>query len=343
MSGHEVDAFIVTSSANRYYLSGFSGSAGTVVIGHGEALLFVDFRYTEQAREQAPDFEVILYRDELWTAVANRLSAAGYKKVGFESKQVTFASHVEMQKKIAASLVPIADLPEKQRAVKDKREIDRLKRGAGELDGAYEYILGYTRPGMTEKDVALELETYLRRRGAEKAAFPYIVASGLRGAMPHGVASDKLISEGELVTIDFGAVYNRYATDMTRTFALGSTSRKHSQVYDLVNEARLKAAEGIKPGMTGREADALARSHLEKAGYGDYFGHGLGHGVGLETHELPLLSPRSEAVLEEGMIVTIEPGVYIPGWGGVRLEDMALITSNGLELLTESPLGLIII
>lgn len=343
MKSEKLDAFLIGSPANRFYLSGFTGSAGTLLIGTDKAFLFVDFRYSAQAREEAPCFESCLYKNDLWAAVSDRITDRGYKNVGFEAKQVTFAGREEMQEKIAADLFPLGDLPEKQRAVKNKEEIDLLKRGAGELDRGYEYILGCIRPGMAEKELALELEIFLRRRGAEKAAFPYIVASGLRGAMPHGVASDKLITEGELVTVDFGAVYSGYATDMTRTFAVGSANRKQRQVYNLVNEARQIAAEGIKPGMTGREADALARSHLEKAGYGEYFGHGLGHGVGLETHELPQLSPRSEAVLEEGMIVTIEPGVYIPGWGGVRLEDMALIRKDGVELLTGSPLELMII
>jgi Xaa-Pro aminopeptidase len=337
------DAFMVSNDVNRRYLSGFDGSAGTLLISQEKAYLVTDFRYIEQATVQAEDFEVKKRGDDLHQSMAQLLAECGWSKIAFESKQVSYAEYIEMKDKLGVELIPLDGAVEKLRMIKNKGELEILRSGAHELDNAFSYICTRLRPGVTEKEIDLELEFYLRRNGAEAASFRFIVASGERGALPHGAATTKQLAHGELVTIDFGAVYNGYATDMTRTVAIGSTDQRQREIYGIVEKARSAAAAFVKPGIKANEADQVARDIIEKAGYGSYFGHGLGHGVGLETHEQPTLNPRSTTVLEPGMVVTVEPGIYLPGWGGVRIEDMVLVTADGAELLTRSPRELITI
>lgn len=338
-----IDAVLITSRLNRRYLSGFDGTAGVLLIDHGSALLITDFRYTEQAARQAEQFEVVRYKDDLIKAMVPFIKNAGWKKLGFEAKDVVYSLYKDLHKKLPVELVPLDQSAEKQRMIKDDAELAILRNGAEILDGAFNYICSLIRPGMTEKEVALELELYLLKQGSEEKSFSFIVASGKRGAMPHGVASQKKLINGELITIDFGAVFDGYATDMTRTIALGSVGLHESKIYDIVKEAQQQGALAVKPGLRGKEVDAVARAVIDQAGYGEYFGHGLGHGVGLETHEEPVLNPRSSTVLKSGMVVTVEPGIYIPEWGGVRIEDMVLVTKEGMELLTGSSRELIIL
>lgn len=337
------DAFMVSNDVNRRYLSGFDGSAGTLLISQEKAYLVTDFRYIEQATAQAEGFEVKKRGDDLHQSMAQLFAECGWSKIAFESKQVSYAEYIEMKEELGVELIPLDGAVEKLRMIKNKRELEILRSGAQELDRAFRYICTKLRPGVTEKEIDLELEFYLRRNGAEAAAFRFIVASGERGALPHGTATTKKLAHGELVTIDFGAVYDGYATDMTRTVAIGSTVQRQREIYGIVEEARSAAAAFVKPGIKANEADQVARDIIEKAGYGAYFGHGLGHGVGLETHEQPTLNPRSTTLLEPGMVITVEPGIYIPGWGGVRIEDMVLVTAEGAELLTRSPRELITI
>jgi len=338
-----IDAVLITSQLNRRYLSGFDGTAGVLLIDQNKALLMTDFRYIEQAARQAEQFEVMRFKDDLIKALVPLIRSAGWEKLGFEAKQVVCSFYRDMKKKLPVELIPLDESAEKQRMIKDDTELDILSRGAEILDGAFNYICSLIKPGMTEKEVALELEVYLLKQGAEEKSFSFIVASGKRGAMPHGVASQKKLVNGELITIDFGAVFEGYATDMTRTVALGNVSLHESKIYDIVKEAQHEGALAVKPGLRGKEVDAVARGIIDRAGYRDYFGHGLGHGVGLETHEEPVLNPRSSTVLKPGMVVTVEPGIYIPEWGGVRIEDMVVVTTDGMEPLTKSSRELIIL
>lgn len=338
-----LEAILVTHPANRYYLSGFDGSNGVLLIGQEEALLFTDFRYLEQAEKQSPYFKICPWKSKLGEALSPYMAAAGWDTLVFEEEQVTYSLYSELKETLPLELLPRKGLVEELRAVKSGAEVASLRRGAAVMDRAFEYLLNLAKPGMTEQEVALDLEYYLRRQGSEGALFRYIVASGERGSLPHGIASEKRLASGELVTVDFTGTFESYATDMTRTFALGEPGARAREIYETVRLAQQEARQKIKPGMTGVEADALARNLIKKAGYGEYFGHGLGHGLGLEVHERPTLSPRSETTLVPGMVVTIEPGIYIPGWGGVRIEDMVLITSGGAESLTGCPRELIVI
>ncbi len=338
-----IDAMLITDPVNRLYLSGFEGSSGVLLIGRDEAFLVTDFRYLEQAAAQAGHFSVRRWQDDLYKNLVPIINEAGWKKIGFEAKNVIFSAYQEMQEKLPVELIPVEDAVEKKRMRKSEAEIEALRSGARVLDRAYEFILSFIKPGLPEKQLALELEIFLLRQGAQERSFQFIVASGERGAMPHGTASNRLMREGELVTIDYGAVFNSYATDMTRTLALGRIDQKQRDLYNLVLEAQQEAVKAVKPGMKASELDAVARNIIDQAGYANYFGHGLGHGIGLETHEQPVLNPRSVTVLEPGMTVTIEPGIYIKGWCGIRIEDMVAVTENGGEVLTKSPRDLTVI
>jgi Xaa-Pro aminopeptidase len=339
----KIDAVIITNPYNRRYLSGFDGSAGVLLISLEKALLITDFRYVEQAAAQAKQFTIHRWQDNLIGSLAMLIDNEDWSKIGFESKHVVYSIYDEMKEKLPVELVSLSDTAEKQRMIKNEDELAALRFGTKILDQAFKHICSFIRPGITEREVALELEIYLLRQGAEEKSFHFIVASGKRGAMPHGTASTKELTRGELITIDFGAVFGGYATDMTRTVALGAVSQRQIEIYDIVKEAQQKASLAIKPGLKGREVDAVARDTIVKAGYGEYFGHGLGHGIGLETHEQPVLNPQSNTVLKAGMVVTVEPGIYIPEWGGVRIEDMVVVTKSSVNLLTSSPRELIII
>jgi len=338
-----LEAILITHPANRFYISGFSGSNGVLLISAAEAFLFTDFRYLEQAEKQSPHFEICSWQGKLSDALRPYIGAAGWKTLGFEEEHLSYSLHRELKEGLPLELLPLKGLVEELRAVKSEAEVEILRRGAAIMDRAFDFLLNLIKPGMTEREVALELEFFIRRQGSGGTLFSYIVASGERGSLPHAIASDKPLRSGELVTIDFTGTFDSYATDMTRTIALGEPGARAREIYETVRLAQQEAREKIRPGMTGIEADALARELIKEAGFGEYFGHGLGHGLGLEVHEQPVLSPRSESTLAPGMVVTIEPGIYIPGWGGVRIEDMVLITSGGAESLTASPRELIVI
>ncbi len=343
---HDIDGLIVTSGKNRRYLSGFTGSSGVLVISEKEAKLITDFRYMDQAAEQARDFEVIKHTAAIQEKAVQAAAEMGIKKAGFEQDHLTFAQYRTYEKYICSKdteLVPISGLIEKLRLIKDNSEIKILKEAAQIADAAFSHITSYIRPGLTELEVSNELEFFMRKNGASSSSFDIIVASGYRSALPHGVASQKKISEGELVTLDFGAYYKGYCSDITRTVAVGEISSELRKIYETVYEAQARGMQGIKPGMTGRQADALTRDYITEQGYGENFGHSTGHGIGLEVHEGPSLAVHSDIVLEAGMIVTVEPGIYVSGLGGVRIEDDALITEQGNESLTHSSKELLIL
>ncbi|MFB1098967.1 M24 family metallopeptidase [Terribacillus sp. JSM ZJ617] len=341
MEKKNLDAFIVTSAQNRRYISGFTGSAGLLIITKSKQLFLTDFRYIEQATEQAPDFEIIEHKQSIIQEASAQLLKEGAQQAGFEHEDVTFALYQQFQNAVHADLIPASGLIEELRLIKSEAELAIMKTAAEIADAAYTHILTFVKPGMKEIEVSNELEFFMRKQGATQSSFDTIVASGYRSALPHGVASDKEIQKGELVTLDYGALYNGYCSDITRTFAVGEISDKLREIYDIVLEANLRGVAGVKPGITGKEADALTRDYISEKGYGQYFGHSTGHGLGMDVHESPALSFRSDTVLKPGMVVTVEPGIYIPEVGGCRIEDDLVLTADGSERLTFSTKDLI--
>ncbi|WP_404458514.1 M24 family metallopeptidase [Sutcliffiella horikoshii] len=338
-----IDALLITSGKNRQYITGFTGSAGVAVVTEDKAVFITDFRYTEQAAKQCEGFEIVQHKGGLVDEIANVVKDLGVAKLGFEQDHVTFSTYLNYKTTIKADLVPVSGVIEKLRLIKSEQEIKILKEATQIADAAFEHILTYIKPGLTELDVSNELESFMRKQGAVSSSFDIIVASGYRSALPHGVASDKVIEKGEFVTLDFGAYYKGYNSDITRTLAVGEPSDELKTIYDIVLEAQLRGMRGIKAGITGREADALTRDYITEKGYGEYFGHSTGHGLGMEVHEGPSLSVKSETVLEPGMIVTVEPGIYVAGLGGVRIEDDTIVTETGNETLSFSTKELIIL
>ncbi len=337
LTEHRLDGIWIQKPENRTYMTGFTGSAGIAVITPHEAVLLADFRYVEQAAQEAPGFEVVKAERQIIDTLARVVKERVLTRIGFESDAVTYKEHREYTERLAPTeLVPI-DGVDRLRWVKEPEELSRIKKAVEIADGAFAHIQAHLRPGAVERDVATELEFYMRRHGAQKEAFESIVASGPRSSRPHGHASDRVMRRGEFVTLDFGAVYESYASDCTRTVVLGEASPRQREIYNIVLEAQRAASAGLKPGITGRDADALARAVIVGAGYGDAFGHGLGHGIGLALHEGPTLSPRGDATLEPGMVVTVEPGIYLAEWGGVRIEDVVVITDRGCQNLTAAP------
>ncbi|MTH52367.1 M24 family metallopeptidase [Bacillus mangrovi] len=339
-----IQAMLITSEYNRRYITGFTGSAGVALVSDTKAIFITDFRYTEQAAKQAGGFEIVQHSGPIMKEAAEQVKKLGITKLGFEQDHLTFSQHRQYAEAMAGTeLIPVSGAVEKLRLIKSPAEIKILKEAAGIADAAYAHILHFVRPGLKEIDVANELEFFMRKNGAASSSFDIIVASGYRSALPHGTASEKVIESGDFITLDFGAYYKGYCSDITRTFAAGEPSDKMKEIYSIVLEAQLRAMNGIKAGMTGREADALTRDLITEKGYGDHFGHSTGHGLGLEVHEGPALSHRSDTVLEPGMVVTVEPGIYLAGIGGVRIEDDTVVTEDGNESLTSSPKELIIL
>lgn len=324
-------------------MTNFTGSAGVVLISTENAQFITDFRYIEQATKQCEGYEIVQHKGSLPDEVAKQVKKLGIKKLGFEQDHLSYSSFKAYEKAIGAELVPVSGVVEKLRLIKTESEIKILKEAADIADAAFKHILEFIRPGVTELEVSNELEFFMRKAGAISSSFDIIVASGYRSALPHGVASDKIIETGDFVTLDFGAYYKGYVSDITRTVAVGKPDDKLKEIYGIVLEAQLRGLAGIKPGMTGKEADALTRNFIAQKGYGENFGHSTGHGIGLEVHEGPALSIKSDTVLEPGMVVTVEPGIYIPGLGGVRIEDDTLITKDHNETLNHSTKELIIL
>lgn len=329
-----LDAVILSRPQNVTYVSGFNGSAGVAVVSRTDAHLVVDFRYEEQAGAQAPHFGRVRARGPLLDAVAGVLRDLAVRRVGVESEFMPVGSFRRLQAAVDTIEVVPTDGLDHIRWQKDPDELDAIRRASKVADAAFRDVLPLIRPGVVEREVAIELELRLRRRGSERMPFDLIVASGPRSALPHGVAGDRVIGRGEFVTVDFGAVVDGYHSDCTRTVVTSPASERHREIYGIVQEALEAALSGLRAGMTGKEADALGRAVIERAGFGEAFGHSLGHGVGLAVHEGPTLSPREEAVLPAGAVVTVEPGVYLPGWGGVRVEDLVVLTDEGVENLT---------
>jgi len=328
-------AVLVTNPPNRRFLSGFTGSAGAVWVSEARRAVLVDFRYVEQAKGQCPGWEVVQF-DELEKSVAELIAAEKIASVAIEAQHVTVSELAKWRRAFFAEIVETEGIVEAERMVKTPEEIDKIRRAASIADYAFAQVLPQLRAGVSERDIALELEFAMRKAGASGVSFRPIVAAGTRSALPHAEPGNRLFAYGDFVVMDFGCVYDGYCSDMTRTVVVGEPTEQHLLIYDLVLRAQLEALKAVKPGVTGKDVDTVARSIIAEGGYGQYFGHGLGHGVGLEIHERPRLSQKDETVLEPGMIVTVEPGIYLPDFGGVRIEDLVLVTADGCEILSST-------
>ena len=342
MYENKLDGVFVYSNENRRYLSGFTGSTGYAVIGKRNMDFVTDFRYVEQAGIQCKGYNVVIHKNNLMEKLVEVIKNSGIKRLGIEEDFMTVGFFEEIKKALhGIELLPAKNIFAKLRLKKDKTEIENIRKAAAIADEAFKHILGFIKPGLSEIEVASELEYFMKKKGASGISFDTIAASGLRSSLPHGMASEKIIGNDEFLTLDFGCVYNGYCSDMTRTVFIGKATEKHRKIYDIVLKANIEALKGIKPSATGKSVDKIARDIISAEGYGEYFGHGLGHGVGLAVHEDPRLSMLGDNMLEADMIVTDEPGIYIPGFGGVRIEDLVLVTEKGAETLSHSPKELI--
>lgn len=340
-----IEAVIVTGRRNCAYLSGFGGTSGFLVITTKKRFLFTDFRYIKQAESQAEGFEVVAIKGEkAFGPLKKVLDDEKIKRIGFEEEHVSYEYYGQMKDALdGADIIPLKDVIEDLRAVKDEFEIEKIRQAVSIADRAFAHAAGMIVPGIKEREIAAEIEYFMRKEGASGNSFETIVASGERSSLPHGTSTDKVIESGDAVVLDFGAVYEGYCSDMTRTVFAEKADRKLLDLYNIVLEAQLAAINGLRNGMAGRDVDKISRDIIAKYGYGDYFGHGLGHGVGRDVHEKPKISPASDMAVGEGMVFTIEPGIYIPGLGGIRIEDMVLIKNQSVEVLTKSGKDLMII
>ena len=344
------DTLMVLRGENRRYLSGFTGedgqcdeSAGALFISSKRQLLATDSRYVTQAENEAAGFEVFVYKEGLAASLPQIVNMIGSECVGFESPRLPYAQFLKMEeqlKKHAASIsfVPTEGLVEDLRMIKERREIEAIRKSLALSESVFKTLRQSLHAGVSEKELAWAVEKGLREGGADGVAFPPIVASGPNAALPHAIPTDRIIAEGEPILFDWGARLEGYCSDISRTVVLGTPDDTFIKVYQIVKDAQSMAIEAIKPGVSGQAVDAVARRHIADKGFKDYFGHALGHGVGLATHEKPRLSPVRPMDLEAGMVTTVEPGIYIPGWGGVRLENMVVVQEGGAVVLNKCPL-----
>ncbi|GAH99918.1 unnamed protein product, partial [marine sediment metagenome] len=336
-----LDGLLVSQPKNCCYLSGFTGSSGWLLISDSHALLATDFRYTERAKKETQDFEIMQIKGEPHNWLPELVSNLGWHKLGFEAEHLSFAAHHQLAEAIKAKqlnleLVPTTNLVAHLRSIKEPEELELIMKAVELTDAAFEQAKAIIRPGVTEKEIAWEIEKFLRRNGSEGVPFEIIVASGPNSALPHSKPTERIICSGEPVLIDMGARVGSYCSDFSRTLCLGKPDKTLPEIYNIVLEAQLLAIDRIESGMTAAEADKLARSVIEQAGYGNNFGHGLGHGVGLTIHELPTLSATSSDLLGDSMVFTIEPGIYLTGYGGVRIEDVVTLEKGRAKVLTRS-------
>jgi Xaa-Pro aminopeptidase len=337
-----LDGVLFISLENIRYLCGFTGSDGVFILTKKESFFLTDSRYWTQADEEVKNSKIIHYYKKI-DGLVSLLSDLELMEVGFESAALTFSIHRSLLKKLGheIKLIPLENEIKNLRAVKDEQELAFIHTAIDISSKAFEHILGVAKEGVSEGEIAFEMEFFMKRNGAQSLAFDLIVASGKRSALPHGKASDKRIEKGDFILIDFGSMFRGYYCDQTRTLICGRPSREQEKVYRVVKEAHDKAIERIRPGLPLQEVDGAAREHIQKCGYGEYFGHGTGHGIGLAVHEDPAVNKENKDLVQEGMVFTVEPGIYVPDWGGVRIEDMVRVTSNGAEILTSLPTDLI--
>ncbi|URZ00553.1 M24 family metallopeptidase [Clostridium felsineum] len=337
-----IDGVLLVSDPNRNYMSGFTGDESFSIITLDKAIFITDSRFTEQARQQvSKDYEVVQYGGNFSSFLGDMVEKLKIKRIGFEEDTISVSTYNGYKKNVKAELVPLEGMVEDLRIIKDEKEIASIKKAAAIADKAFSHMLQFIKKGMTEREVGLELEFTMKKLGARDLSFPSIVASGERSCLPHGQATEKVIEDGDFLTLDFGCIFEDYCSDMTRTIVIGKPTDKMKEIYNVVLQANKEAIKVIKSGITGREVDKVARDLIASHGYGQNFGHGLGHGVGRQIHEAPRVSPASETVLKSGMIVTDEPGIYIPGFGGVRIEDLIVVKDDGCEVISSSPKELI--
>jgi Xaa-Pro aminopeptidase len=340
----ELDLLLVTDLTNLRYLTGFTGTNGMAVIGRDARRFVTDFRYVEQATRQASGFDVERGPQDFVTALGEGWPE-GRLRLGFEDDHVSVRRHHRLREVVPAriELAAAGGLIEAERAVKEPEEVERIGAAARLADGIYDWLRERGIVGRTEREVAVALEHEMLVRGADEPSFPSIVASGERGAFPHAMRTDEPIPAGTLVTFDLGARLDGYCSDCTRTYATGELPDDLAEAYELVRRAQEAALAEVRPGPTGREVDAVARAIIEAAGHGEHFGHGLGHGVGLDVHEAPRLARTGGDPLVAGNVVTVEPGVYLPGRGGVRIEDLVVVTEAGHDVLTSTTKDLVVV
>lgn len=338
-----LDTFFVYSSENRRYLTGFTGSNGIVIVTKDRNILMTDSRYTEQAEEQAKGFEIITYNLSPFDTLKTILKQIGSQEIGYESKLLTDYD-IRNLRKLNEDMVwiPTEDVILSIRRIKSDEEIDYIRQAASIADKSFASLIKVMKTGMTEREVMIELEYLMKKNGNESEAFGMIVASGKRSSLPHGRATDKIIESGDMVTIDFGGIYKGYASDMTRTIWMGEPEKRMKEIFEIVSESMHAAHDAIKPGQTCMAIDQAHRDVFIKYDVETYSLRGLGHGVGLQIHELPRVVMGNQEVLEENMVFTIEPGIYIPGYGGVRTEDTIVLKNNGIEILTKTPKKIVI-
>jgi Xaa-Pro aminopeptidase len=337
----ELDALLISQPENLRYLSGFTGSSGWLLISGQNAILTTDFRYTEQAKEESPNFEIIQIKQELHNWLPGLVSDLGWHKLGFEASFISYEGYHKLSeaietKRVNLEFVPTTGIVEQLRSIKEPEELRFITKAVELADAAFEQAKTIIRPGVTEKEIAWEIEKILRQGTSEGLPFEIIVASGPNSALPHAQPTEKIICSGEPVLIDMGARINGYCSDLSRTLFLGRANKTFRKIYNIVLKAQTTAIERVESAMNASQADQFARSVIEQTGYGDAFGHGLGHGVGLAVHEFPRLGLSSSDSLADGMVFTIEPGIYLAGQGGVRIEDMVVLENGKARVLTKA-------
>ena len=335
----EADAVLLISPHNMQYFSGFAGGEGAVLITDKERLLFTDSRYTEQAEKETKNFSVVNWHG--LADLCNAMNERGIKTAAFDDDCMTALELEKLKRFSTAEFTGRSDEINRLRMVKEEWELERIAKAEEIGDKAFSHILEYIKEGVSERDIAAELEYFMKKQGADKTSFDTIVISGKKTSMPHGRPDNKKLEAGDFITMDFGCVFGGYCSDMTRTVVLGKADKKQKEIYDIVLNAQREGLLAIRSGISGKDADKAARDVIENAGFGEYFGHSLGHGVGLLIHELPNLSPKSDIILEENMVVSCEPGIYIPDFGGVRIEDLVCVKSGGCLNFTHSAKNLI--
>ncbi len=339
-SAKDCAAVFVSSFANVFYYSGFKSEDAFLLITPSERFIITDSRYFIQARVQCPDFELVDIK-EGWGRIFSLIDA---NTVAFEENSLSYGMHERITSQCPdKEFCPMASAISKPRQIKDKHELKLISDAEAISDEAFKYLLGILRVGMTEREVALELETYMKKQGATALSFPTIAASGINSSMPHAVPTEKRIERGDFLTLDFGCIYEGYCSDMTRTVVFGEPDAKQKEVYSVVLRAQTETVKALSCGMKCSDADKIARDIITDAGYGDNFCHSLGHSVGIEVHESPVFSPKSSDILKDGNVMSVEPGIYIDGWGGVRIEDLIAVNDGKIANLTHSPKELIVL
>lgn len=345
---NESEAFLIESDINRFYLTGFKSSAGAVLVTKGASYLLVDFRYGEAAEKAVKSSNVIVY-DKLIATLNQLIEKHQIKKLYLEAASTTIERLNFLNQNLKSNSLELGTdetldrIINNMRLVKSKSEVNNIIKAQKITEDAFMEVLSFIKPGVTEREIALFLEFSMRKKGAEAVSFDLITITGSNTSLPHGVPGDKTVKSGDFVTMDIGALYNGYHSDMTRTVAVGTVTEEQKNIYSLVLKAQQNALQAVKAGVTAESVDNAARSVIEKSGYGSCFRHSTGHGVGLQIHELPFVTLNNKALLSSGMVITIEPGIYIPSKFGVRIEDMVCVTKNGCNNLTTAPKELIII